>query len=315
MLVTLIVGPPASGKTTEAKRLLAHQPTAVRLNRDERGGSLEALVPAMQAALRAGQDVILDNLFTTQMDRKPFIEQAKQLGAEVECIYLDLDIESCTINACMRMMKNHGRLLSPGEIKKSSNPNDIPPTVLFRFRKRFEMPSTSEGFSSVRCMQGYKHTFTGSNKAVILDYDGTLRETLGGGKFPIKTSQVRVLPGRTDILNAYMSMGYRLLGASNQSGVAKGTLTLDQAEACFKETNNQLGIFIDYQFCPHSIPPVSCYCRKPQSGMGIYFIEKYNLDPSKCIMVGDMTTDNTFATRLGIPYVPAATFFNVRNGQ
>lgn len=180
MLVTLIVGPPASGKTTEAQRLLLHQPTAVRLNRDERGGSLEALVPAMQAALRAGQDVILDNLFTTQMDRKPFIEQAKQLGAEVECIYLDLDIESCTINACMRMMKNHGHLLSPSEIKKSSNPNDIPPTVLFRFRKRFEMSSKGEGFSSVQCVQGYKHTFTGSNKAVILDYDGTLRETLGG---------------------------------------------------------------------------------------------------------------------------------------
>ena len=58
----------------------------------------------------------------------------------------------------------------------------LPPTVLFRFRKRFEMPSKGEGFSSAQCVQGYKHTFTGSNKAVILDYDGTLRETLGGAR-------------------------------------------------------------------------------------------------------------------------------------
>jgi histidinol phosphatase-like enzyme len=53
-----------------------------------------------------------------------------------------------------------------------------------------------------------------------------------------------------------------------------------------------------------------CYCRKPQSALGVYFIEKYKLDPRKCVMVGDQTTDKTFAKRFGMEYVDEKEFFN-----
>jgi imidazoleglycerol-phosphate dehydratase/histidinol-phosphatase len=57
------------------------------------------------------------------------------------------------------------------------------------------------------------------------------------------------------------------------------------------------------------MPSQICVCRKPQSGMGLYFRDKYKLDLSKCIMVGDRKTDNTFADRLGIKYYTEKQFF------
>ena len=148
------------------------------------------------------------------------------------------------------------------------------------------------------------------NKAVLVDYDGTLRDVPleGKYKYPTKVEEVHVMPGRSVILRQYLAAGYRLLGISNQSGIAKKHLSKKAATACFDRTNMMLGIDIEYLCCPHNVPP-TCYCRKPQLGIGVYFIEKYKLDPAQCIMVGDQTVDKTFARRLGFQYQDQAEFF------
>ena len=105
-------------------------------------------------------------------------------------------------------------------------------------------------------------------------------------------------------------MGLPMLGASNQSGVAKGILTAADAEACFAETTKQLGVpFDEIFYCPHKVPPITCYCRKPNVGMGVELIYKYKLDPRKCTYVGDMKTDKTFAGRCGFKFVDQNDFF------
>ena len=36
------------------------------------------------------------------------------------------------------------------------------------------------------------------------------------------------------------------------------------------ETLRQLGLkFGKVLYCPHKVPPISCYCRKPNPGMGV----------------------------------------------
>src|SRR5208283_4636329 len=100
-----------------------------------------------------------------------------------------------------------------------------------------------------------------------------------------------------------------LLGVSNQSGVHKGELTSETAHELFQFTNNQLGLDIEYRFCPHQSAPISCYCRKPQCGLGLEFILKHKLDRKQCLFVDDMTTDHTFANRCGFQYVDQADFF------
>jgi hypothetical protein len=86
-------------------------------------------------------------------------------------------------------------------------------------------------------------------------------------------------------------------------------LSMETAKELFEHTNKQLGLDIEYRFCPHQSAPISCYCRKPQCGVGVEFMIKHKLSRKDTIFVGDMTTDSTFAKRAGIQYMDQADFF------
>lgn len=309
MTVTMIVGYPASGKSTLTKEL--SNKGATILNRDTEGGKVPDLLPKMESLLQSKKDVVLDNLFPTIESRKPFIDLAKKHNTEIHCMVMGTSIEDAQFNAIQRAIKILGKFPSPEEIKKSKHPNIFPPAVLFKYKKEFQKPSPIEGFTSIDTIKFVRQddpSFT--NKALILDYDGTLRECIGGnGKFPVSKEQIEIKLGRTEILEAYKKKGYRLLGVSNQSGIAKGELSYEKAVELFDYTNKQLGIDIEYKFCPHQSAPISCFCRKPMPGWGVDFILQHRLNRKECIFVGDMTTDKTFAARCGFQYVDQMEFF------
>jgi HAD superfamily hydrolase (TIGR01662 family) len=225
-------------------------------------------------------------------------------------VHVASSIEDSMFNAVSRMIGRHGKLfMKTDDYQKSKDPNMFPPAALYKANKTIEKPTVAEGFDEVKIVP-FKRTPNGyTNKAVIFDYDGTLRKTKSGGIYPTSPDDIVALPGRTEKLNELKKQGYVILGVSNQSGVAKGLLSYEMAEKCFDKTNQLLNFDIDYRFCSHSVPPITCYCRKPGVGFGVEFIEKYKLDPSQCIMVGDMKTDETFAKRCGFKYVHADTFF------
>jgi histidinol-phosphate phosphatase family protein len=307
--VTMVVGYPASGKSTLTKELSSKG--AKILNRDTEGGTIAGLLPKMEAMLANGDDIVLDNLFATVETRKPFIELCRQNGSDISCKIMGTSIEDAQFNVVQRAIGLIGKFPSPEEIKKAKHTNIFPPTVLFKYKKEFQKPDVSEGFSKVETIKFVRHddpTFT--NKALIVDYDGTLRECIGGNeKYPVSKEQVQIKEGRAKVLQAYKDKGYILLGISNQSGVAKGELTEEKAIELFDHTNALLGMDIEYRFCPHQSAPISCYCRKPMPGIGVEFILKYKLNRKESIFVGDMTTDKTFAARAGFQYVDHADFF------
>ena len=270
--VVLNVGFPGSGKSTNRNKFPRH----VVLCRDDIGGNVIDLLPRLEIALKNGQNAILDCTFITKESRKPFIEICKKHGSTITCNWFNTSIEDCQINVLNRMWDKYGEIFMNKESLKKVNKdsNMFPINVLFSMRKNFEKPTLGEGFDKVEIIP-FKRLWGPEmvNKAIFLDYDGTLRETVGGnGKFPVKPSEVAVRANASEVLSKYQKDGYRLLGVSNQSGIAKGDLTKEDAEACFNETNDKLGIDIEYMYCSHRIPPASCYCRKPQSGMGMYFI-------------------------------------------
>jgi HAD superfamily hydrolase (TIGR01662 family) len=307
--VKMVVGFPASGKSSITKELIASG--GVSLNRDTEGGAVIDLLPKMEQLLKDGKDVVLDNLFATVESRKPFIDAAKAAGVVVDCKIMGTTIEESSVNAVQRMIDLLGHFPTQEEIKKSKHPNIFPIAVLFRYKKEYVKPSKEEGFNSVEVIKFKRRenpAFT--NKALILDYDGTLRECIGGNeKYPLLEEQIEIKPKRTETIQAYKDKGYILLGASNQSGIAKGELTLEKCQQLFAHTNKLLGHDIEVCFCPHQSAPPVCYCRKPQVGMGIDYINRYKLDRKQCIFVGDYTTDKTFATRCGFQYVDQAEFF------
>lgn len=296
-----------SGTAAQYERMGFH-----RLNRDIEGGSIDELAEKVAKLLGNGiNKIVLDNTYPSVASRASVISAAKSQKATINCIHLTTSLEESQMNACLRMIRTYGKLLSPEEIKAANNPNTFPPAALFHYRKQFQAPSTNEGFDTIINVPfvrtwGPEYKY----KALIVDYDGTLRESTGPQKYPSKPDEIQMLPGRTEVLKNFQEDGYLLLGASNQSGIARGSVTREAVVGVFEETNNRLGLKIDYNFCPHPSNPVMCYCRKPSPGMAAIFIEKYKLLPSKCIMVGDMTSDKTFANRSGFEFVHVNDFFN-----
>lgn len=312
--MVLIMGYPAGGKSTRAS--MYEDRGYVRLNRDERGGRVRALAPLAREALSVGRSVVLDNTFPTTESRRPFVRAAQSCGVPVKCEWMATRIEDAQFNACTRMVRRYGRLLGEGDYGRLKDPGMFPPAAQFSYRKRLQEPLASEGFSSVERVE-FERAPLGpeySGRALILDFDQTLRDVPHGSRYgyPTEPDEVRVLPNRAEVLKRYLFDGYMLLGASNQSGIAKGVIDEPTAKACFERTEDLLGVSIGYEYCPHKAPLVSCWCRKPMPGMGVLLIERDGLDPSKCIMVGDQRTDEEFARRCGFGYVPALDFFEDR---
>ena len=146
------------------------------------------------------------------------------------------------------------------------------------------------------------------NRALILDYDGTLRQNPSGATYPAHPDQVQLLPGRREVLREYRTRGWLLLGVSNQSAVSRGETDLAITEACFARTNALLGQDIPVLFCPHP-RQIRCLCRKPMPGHGVQLIEEHRLDPGRCLFVGDRASDQQFAHNVVFRFAWAEPFF------
>jgi HAD superfamily hydrolase (TIGR01662 family) len=308
--IVMVLGFPGSGKTTiteEAQFKGYH-----RLNRDTAGGKVDDLIPLLYAeAAKGKKKFILDNLYSNAAKRQPVLLAGKKLNIPVRCIHLNTSIEDAQVNVALRMIQRYGHLLMPEEISTLSktDPNMFPTAVLFVYKKEFQKPSLTEGFSKIEVREFVRKPNGYTGEAVIFDYDGTLRTTKSGAKYPVDPKDVEILPGRVEKLRRLEKLGIPLLGISNQGDVARGKLTKQQAIDCFEQTNKLLGVKIEYAFCPHNPAPIQCYCRKPMPGAGIEMAEKYKLAVSKCQMVGDQTSDKTFAARCGFKFVHADEFF------
>lgn len=323
----MIIGFPASGKSSFAKRLATEQKTRRRnvevLSRDDYGGNIADLVPKVAELLKLNKVVILDNTHLTKEVRKPFIDLAKELNVPIEAFHVKNTIEDSQVKVLHRMYIKYNRLFLTGKPEKGSDaagdPGVFPPAALFAARKRFEPPTVEEGFAIVTVEDAHHLKWDGrkyKGKAVFFDVDGTLRETEDLPlKYPTDPSQVKLYRDAKVMKNKIaelMKDGYKLIGVSNQSGIAKKSVTEDAVKACMARTRELLGLTekdMPIMYCPHSPAPITCYCRKPQVGMLMTYIESMKLNPTKCIMVGDSKSDETAATRLGIKFVHSNDFW------
>ena len=315
--IVMIMGIPCAGKSSSVKEYVAKGYT--NLNRDEIGGSLESLNSALVFQIAGGVNkFVLDNTYVDKASRAAVLEIAKKYGFSVHGIWIDISKDDALHNSAIRILSAFDSKLSSPKFPVTDvlGPKNIykingyvPAGAIFAKIKATEKPDKSEGFTTLEVKKFVRKPFDFKNKAAIFDYDGTLRGTISGAKFPVSPSDIRILPGRKEKLKQLKDEGYILLGVSNQSGVAKGDLTAEMADACFDKTNELLGFNIEYAYCPHGSFPIACYCRKPCSGLGAYFTLKHKLDVSKCFFVGDFTTDKSFAARSGFKYYDQADFF------
>jgi D-glycero-D-manno-heptose 1,7-bisphosphate phosphatase len=130
-------------------------------------------------------------------------------------------------------------------------------------------------------------------KAVFLDRDGTIIEDAGYLQDP---GQVRLLPGAAPAIRRLRGSGYAILVVTNQSGIARGLLTLDDYRATERRVDELLGsegARVDaHYYCPH-LPELSgpCECRKPGTLLYRQAAERFGIDLQQSWWVGDRVRD------------------------
>lgn len=319
--IIVLIGFQASTKSTFADHVLQTVPNVVILSKDaEKNKSSDYLIQLAEKHITDGKVVIIDNTNLTIASRKPYIDLGKRLKVKVHANYFKSSIEDCQIRHLKRMYDLFGYIPQTGKLLDGmKDPHAFGPSPLFVARKSLEEPTRAEGFSTVIVRPIDSPTWDPTiycNKALFLDVDGTIRATEHlPNKYPTSVEQVELLHPAEKMrlmLESYREKGYQLIGVSNQSGIAKGTITSEQADEIFEKTRSLLGYTKEdfpILYCPHPSMPITCFCRKPQSGMVMECIMKLKLDPTQSIMVGDRKTDQTMADRLKIRYYDVNAFW------
>ena len=63
-----------------------------------------------------------------------------------------------------------------------------------------------------------------------------------------------------------------------------------QVDACTARLDELLGPFDTVQICPHG-PDDGCTCRKPAPGMVKAACAELDVDPARCVVIGDIGAD------------------------
>ncbi|HCC69089.1 MAG TPA: lipopolysaccharide heptosyltransferase II [Nitrospiraceae bacterium] len=132
------------------------------------------------------------------------------------------------------------------------------------------------------------------NKAVLLDRDGTLIED---AHYLNDFSKLKIFHDAKQALARLKTAGFKLIGITNQSGIARGIVT----EEFVKESNSyiqkELGIDAFY-YCPHH-PDDSCMCRKPEQGLLQKARLEHGINLKNSYIIGDKLSDMLVAKRAG----------------
>ena len=131
--------------------------------------------------------------------------------------------------------------------------------------------------------------------AVLFDRDGTLVVDVAYNGDP---TLVEPVPGARRALDRVREAGRPVALVSNQSGVARGLLTLDQVTAVNERVADLLGPFDAVVVCPHG-PDDGCWCRKPRPGMVHQVAAELGVAPHRCAVVGDIAADVGAAVAAG----------------
>lgn len=137
-------------------------------------------------------------------------------------------------------------------------------------------------------------------KLIILDRDGVINHD--SAQFIKSPEEWKPIPGSLEAIARLSQADYRVVVATNQSGVGRGLFDMPMLNAIHDKMHKavaQAGGRIDAVFfCPHT-PEAGCNCRKPKSGMIEEIAARYNADLTGVPSVGDSLRDLQASAALG----------------
>jgi len=137
-------------------------------------------------------------------------------------------------------------------------------------------------------------------KFVILDRDGVIN--YDSDQFIKSPEEWKPIPGSLEAIARLNQAGYRVVVASNQSGVGRGLFDmamLNSIHAKMHKLVAQAGGRIEAVFfCPHPADS-ACACRKPKPGLLREISSRYHLELKGVPAIGDALRDLEAAAAVG----------------
>ncbi len=131
-----------------------------------------------------------------------------------------------------------------------------------------------------------------ATKLIILDRDGVINHD--SDAFIKSPDEWIPIPGSLAAIARLNQAGYRVVVASNQSGIARGFFNMSVLNAIHQKMHvaaQAVGAEIDAVFfCPHAAQDC-CDCRKPKAGMLHAIAERYEVNLKGVPIVGDSLRD------------------------
>ena len=144
-------------------------------------------------------------------------------------------------------------------------------------------------------------------RALFLDRDGVVNVDHG---YVGTRDRFAWMPGARDAIRAATDAGWHVFVVTNQAGVARGHYDEEAVAALHAwmvdEVRRAGGTIDDIRYCPfHEEATVPAYrrasdWRKPAPGMLLDLARAWQLDPARCVMIGDQETDMAAAAAAGI---------------
>ena len=137
-------------------------------------------------------------------------------------------------------------------------------------------------------------------KLVILDRDGVINHD--SDQYIKSPEEWKPIPGSLTAIARLNQAGYRVVVATNQSGIGRGLFETDTMIAIHDKMFKalaQVGGHIDaIFFCPHTNDD-NCECRKPKPGMFREIAARFNADLAGVPAIGDSLRDLQAAAAAG----------------
>lgn len=141
------------------------------------------------------------------------------------------------------------------------------------------------------------------NRIIFLDRDGTINKS-PSKTWVTKLEEFKYINLDFDIFRRISELRFGFVIVTNQRGLSTGDLNLQEYRRINLEIVERFqteGVnLVSILTCPHS---KSCtICRKPNPGMPIYVMKKFQIPSKKCWMIGDKESDAKCAKVAHIPF-------------
>jgi predicted kinase len=278
--IVVVMGIPGAGKSRVARDYAERG--YLRLNRDERGGSLRGLADALEDAVAGGaRRVVLDNTYLTRAARSHPIEVAAGAGLAVRCVWIDVPLAQAQVHLVQRLLDRFDTLPSPDELRRLARREQgvLAPTAQMRAIRELEPPSADEGFAAVERVAFARGQSDGSAAGVLV------------------AARALERPGWEAALAAADPATPHLVFDWREGGPA------DVLAGAVERVAAVVDGPVESAVCPHPGGPPTCWCRPPLPGLALVFARSHGIDLARATVLGHGAAQRSLAAALGARYV------------